>query len=98
MRGHLAPELLCGRGRGEHGAPVGVPGLVIQPQLVTEPVHIYNYLSSRYYQLSMRPVGELLRAERRHGDVVLLAEQLLVPEEEQEAVTQRPGHHGVDNK
>ena len=45
----------------------------------------------------MRPVGELLRAERRHGDVVLLAERLLVPEEEQEAVTQRPGHHGVDN-
>ena len=46
----------------------------------------------------MWPVGELLRAERRHGDVVLLAERLLVPEEEKEAVAQRPGQHGVDNR
>ena len=48
---HLSPELVCGRGRGEHGAPVGVPGLVKQPQLVAEPVQsniissiLYNYL------------------------------------------------------
>ena len=54
---HLGPELVCGRGRGEHGAPVGVPGLVKQPQLVAEPVQsniiyissiLYIYLLSIY--------------------------------------------------
>ena len=47
---HLSPELVCGRGRGEHGAPVGVPGLVKQPQLVAEPVQSnIIYISSILY-------------------------------------------------